>query len=126
MAKYQTIFGLEAIASFLLSFFPHPPGSILQCLTPLFLVVGAFATLCWIAGFFDSRGPTGPCNCAECIAARYEQEAQLMRGITQHQDAHTAMMRGEIDHARTYGEYRERPDIAEHEQRLRELRSRLR
>ena len=49
-----------------------------------------------------------------------------MREITKHQEAHSALMRSEIDHARTYGEYRERPEIAEHEQRLRDLRAKLR
>lgn len=57
---------------------------------------------------------------------RYSRQADLMRDITRLQDAHTSMMRSEIDRTRAHGEYRERPDIAEHEQRLRELRSRLR
>lgn len=76
------------------------------------------------AGWFSS-GSSGPCNCPDCTGARYEQEARLFREITRHQDAHTSMMRSEIEHARTIGEYRERPDIAEHEQKLREMRSRL-
>ena len=57
---------------------------------------------------------------------RYDRQANLMRDIARHQDAHTSMMRSEIDRTRAHGEYRERPDIAEHEHRLRELRSRLR
>ena len=96
---------------------------------PLDLIV--FLALClaalllgrWLVGWLSSGSSDGPCGCAECVAKR---EASLIRELTKHQDAQTALMRSEIDHARTYGEYRERPDIAAHEQRLRELRSRLR
>jgi hypothetical protein len=69
---------------------------------------------------------------SEALSARSDNsdainyQANLMREIARHQDAHTSMMKSEIDRTRAHGEYRERPDIAEHEQRLRELRSRLR
>ena len=54
------------------------------------------------------------------------RQARLMREMAAHQDSHTDMMRSEIDRTRAYGEYRERPEIAEHEQRIRELRNKLR
>jgi len=96
----------------------------------LILLVFAGAVLILIrtvlnAGWSSSGSTGGGCNCPECTGAHYEREAELMRKITRHQDAHTEMMRSEIGHTRTHGEFRERPDIAEHEQTLREMRNRL-
>ena len=70
----------------------------------------------------SSRESNEPCNCAECVA---ERETSLMREITKHQDAHTAMMRSDIELTRMSAVYGERPDIAAHEQRLNELRNQL-
>jgi hypothetical protein len=102
------------------------PDRFLDLLLIIALCLSALLLVAWLAGWLSSESSGSPCDCAECTAKRYAREANLLREITNHQDAHTVMMRGEIDHARTYGEYRERPDIAAHEQRLRELRSRLR
>jgi hypothetical protein len=88
--------------------------------TILVLTIGII--VCFCISLFSN----GSRDHATYDANRFQSEADLMREITEHQDAQTAMMRGEIDHARTYGEYRERPEIAEHEQRLRKMRSRLR
>lgn len=106
----------------------YDPKPIPPILLVLVLAVGGLLLIAYglDAGWFSSsRSSRGPCNCPECTGVRYEQEAQLIREITWHQDAHTDMMRSEIKHAQTHGEYREREDIAAHEQRLRELRSRL-
>lgn len=99
---------------------PDPP---LDLIVFLALCLAALLLVALAIGWLSSASSDGPCGCAECVAKR---EASIIRELTKHQDAHTALMRSEIDHARTYGEYRERPDIAAHEQRLRELRSRLR
>ena len=104
-------------------YYHQPPDPFLDLLLILSLGLAALGLLAWLAGWLSSGSSDAPCDCAECRASR---EASLMREITKHQEAHTALMRSEIDHARTYGEYRECPEIAEHEQRLRELRSRLR
>ncbi len=63
---------------------------------------------------------------ASAEETQLHRQARLMREMTAHQDNHTDMMRSEIDRTRTYGEYRERPEIAEHERRIRELRNKLR
>lgn len=101
---------------------PHP-DPLLDLIVFLAFCLAALLLGRWLVGWLSSGSSGGPCGCAECVAKR---EASIIRELTKHQDAHTALMRSEIDHARTYGEYRERPDIAAHEQRLRELRSRLR
>jgi len=102
------------------------PDPVLGLLFPLALLGAALLLVAWFAGWVPTGSSGSPRDPAECAAERYEREANLLREISKHQDAHTALMRSEIDHTRTHGEYRERPDIAEHEQRLRELRSQLR
>jgi hypothetical protein len=100
---------------------PIPPLLLVLAILALSVLLFAYA----LNGLFSSESSSGPCNCPECTGARYEQQAELMRQITREQDAHTAMMRSEIRHAQTHGEYRERQDIVAHEQRVRELLGRL-
>jgi hypothetical protein len=104
-------------------YYTQTPDPILDLLFIAVLCLAALLLAAWLAGCLSSGSSDSPCDCAESVA---EREASLMREITKQQDAHTALMRSEIDHARTSGEYRELPEIAEHEQRLRELRSKLR
>lgn len=87
------------------------------------LLLAAWAALHIIPWAIESsRESNEPCNCAECVA---ERETSLMHEITKHQDAHTAMMRSDIELTRIAAVYGERPDIAAHEQRLHELRNQL-
>jgi hypothetical protein len=99
---------------------PDFPRRVALALTALLALVIAIGVGVFLSQF------SGGSHATYDDADRFQSEADHMREIIKHQDAHTALMRSEIDHTRTYGEYRERPDIAEHEQRLRELRSRLR
>lgn len=89
------------------------------------LALAAFLHWANQEGWFSSESSGSPCGCDECQAERYESQAELMREITKHQDAHTAMMRSEIELTRISAVYGERPDIAAHEQRLHELRNQL-
>lgn len=87
------------------------------------LLLAAWAALHIIPWAIESsRESNEPCNCAECVA---ERETSLMHEITKHQDAHTAMMRSDIELTRMSAVYGERPDIAAHEQQLNELRNQL-
>ena len=103
------------------------PSLFSDLLLPIGLLLGLVAFLNWALqeGWFSSASSESPCDCEECSAKHYESQAELMREITKHQDAHTAMMRSEIELTRMSAVYGERPDIAAHEQRLNELRNQL-
>ncbi|UPJ50370.1 hypothetical protein IVB30_02755 [Bradyrhizobium sp. 200] len=117
MAYSEVQYGAYQLEIYVDPDFPRRAATGLIVLSALVIAVGVGVCLSQFSG-----GSSATYDDAD----RFQNEADLMHKIAKHQDAQTALMRSEIDYARTHGEHRERPEIAEHEQRLRELRSKLR